>query len=367
MGAGKTSSSSVRSSARDINNTAALTTTTPSGNYAQVQTHIADLRVGMRVAAFNPEVTSTQRATFQDPDQAIWRTLVLELPKAAGGVLEITMPRPLEWLEGHQAQVGRSIHLDMSELGATGQAKVLGIYPCPAIQEGPGQVVTATFAHPATHQILNVTIGDGPDAETIGVTETHPFWSVKHNAFVPIGQLSVGDEVLTLHGQTKRIETLLPRPGPAEKVYNLEVHGEHTYFVGHQQLLVHNNYIVPRHFSETDDGVRLFKDAMSYRRQLPGSVDSKAYRNIVTADVIIDGQQRTVRFLNTPGGMHSEERLISWFSTMRNERGRDVKMLRIFSDRIPCNDNSANCLSKLNDAFGPDIDVYYNILRGAIK
>ncbi len=86
-------------------------------------------------------------------------------------------------------------------------------------------------------------ICDGEDAETIGVTETHPFWSVKHNAFIPVGQLSVGDELLTLHGQKKRLTALLPRPGPPERVYNLEVHGEHTYYVGHQQLLVHNNYV----------------------------------------------------------------------------------------------------------------------------
>ncbi|MEZ6094047.1 MAG: polymorphic toxin-type HINT domain-containing protein [Pirellulaceae bacterium] len=75
----------------------------------------------------------------------------------------------------------------------------------------------------------------------MGVTETHPFWSVRDQAFVPIGKLSVGDEVITLHGEAKRITSILPRPGPAERVYNLEVNGEHTYFVGNQQLLVHNN------------------------------------------------------------------------------------------------------------------------------
>jgi len=120
------------------------------------------------------------------------------------------------------------LELDMPELGAKGDARVLGVYPCPEIKPGPGQVVTATFAHPATHQILDVTIGEGSEAETVGVTETHPFWSVRHHAFVPIDQLSVGDEVLTLHGQQKRLAALLPRPGPAEKVYNLEVHGEHN-------------------------------------------------------------------------------------------------------------------------------------------
>lgn len=195
----------------------------------------------MRVAAFNPEVTSTQRATFQDPDPATWRMLELEMPKASGGVLDITMLRPLEWLDAHNIVVGGSVALNMPELGAQGNARVLGVYPCPEIKPGPGQVITATFAHPATFQVLDVTIGEGADAETIGVTETHPFWSVKHDAFVPVGQLTVGDELLTLHGQKKRLTALLPRPGPPERVYNLEVHGEHTYFVGHQQLLVHNN------------------------------------------------------------------------------------------------------------------------------
>ena len=242
MGGGKSSSLSVRSSARDTNHTStpATTTTTPSGYYSQVQTPIADLRVGMRVAAFNPEVTSTQRATFQDPDPATWRMLELEMPKSSGGVLDITMLRPLEWLDAHNIVVGGSVALDMPELGAQGNARVLGVYPCPEIKPGPGQVITATFAHPATFQVLDVTIGEGEDAETIGVTETHPFWSVKHNAFIPVGKLSVGDELLTLHGQKKRLTALFPRPGPPERVYNLEVHGEHTYYVGHQQLLVHN-------------------------------------------------------------------------------------------------------------------------------
>jgi len=88
-----------------------------------------------------------------------------------------------------------------------------------------------------------VTIGEGADAETIGMTDNHPFWSETHQAFVPVGQLSVGDELLTLHSQKKSLTALLPRPGPPERVYNLEVHGEHTYFVGRLQILVHNNYV----------------------------------------------------------------------------------------------------------------------------
>ena len=58
----------------------------------------------------------------------------------------------------------------MPELGAQGNARVLGVYPCPEIKPGPGQVVTATFAHPASFQVLDVTIGEGDDADTIGVS-----------------------------------------------------------------------------------------------------------------------------------------------------------------------------------------------------
>ncbi|MEZ6094054.1 MAG: hypothetical protein R3C03_07410 [Pirellulaceae bacterium] len=48
--------------------------------------------------------------------------------------------------------------------------------------------------------------------QPIGVTETHPFWSVRDQAFVPIGKLSVGDEVITLHGESKRITSILLAP-----------------------------------------------------------------------------------------------------------------------------------------------------------
>lgn len=40
-------------------------------------------------------------------------------------------------------------------------------------------------------------------------------------------------------GDTKRVISKLPRPGP-EAVYNLEVHGEHVYYVGVNGVLVHN-------------------------------------------------------------------------------------------------------------------------------
>ena len=109
----------------------------------------------------------------------------------------------------------------------------------------PGSGGDLNVSHPATQQILNVRIGDefkDSAAETIGVTANHPFWSVEHNAFIPIGSLKPGSHVLTQAGQIKRIVSILPRPGPGERVYNFEVLGEHVYYVGKQRTLVHNEY-----------------------------------------------------------------------------------------------------------------------------
>ena len=73
--------------------------------------------------------------------------------------------------------------------------------------------------------------------EPIGVTDNHLFWSVDRQEFVPIGEMEIGERVQTYHGETKRIASKLPRPGPPKEVYNLEVYGEHVYFVGDEALL----------------------------------------------------------------------------------------------------------------------------------
>jgi hypothetical protein len=220
--------------------------------------NIETIRVGERVYAHNPEIGGYERDAWEEPDWSEWRQLELEMEQPGGGVLRITMLRPMEWLELAEASPGSEIELDLAEMGACGLARVVTVSAGPKVQPGPGQVVTATFSHPPSTQVLNVTIGpdsagDGnavsrtptPDeSETIGVTDNHLFWSVDQDAFLPIGKMALGERVLTYHGDTKRILAKLPRPGP-EVVYNLEVYGEHVYFVGGLGLLAHNAYEIP--------------------------------------------------------------------------------------------------------------------------
>ncbi len=53
------------------------------------------------------------------------------------------------------------------------------------------------------------------------------------------GGWSLGGQVRSHSGQAVRVAAILPRPGP-ERVYNLEVQGEHVYEVSGVGVLVHN-------------------------------------------------------------------------------------------------------------------------------
>lgn len=198
---------------------------------------IDQIRVGMRVLAHNPEVSIEERSGFVQPSSEIWRFLKLEMTKPDGGILKIEMIRPSEWLEASGAKVGSEIQLDLKELGADGAALVQEILPCPEIQSGEGQVVTATFQHPPSHQVLDV-IFQGNE-QPMGVTSNHLFWSADKKKFVPIGEMEIGERVQTWQGETKRIVSKLARAIP-ERVFNIEVWGEHVYFISSQKLLAHN-------------------------------------------------------------------------------------------------------------------------------
>ena len=139
---------------------------------------------------------------------------------------------------GHD-MVAMTVQLELTELGAVGTAIVTGLEPCPAILVGRGEVVTGTFAHPPSHDVLDVRWEGEPNP--IGVTSNHLFWSVDQERFLAIGEMQIGERVQTYHGETKRIEQQLPRPGP-QTVHNLEVFGEHVYHVGHQGVVAHNAY-----------------------------------------------------------------------------------------------------------------------------
>ena len=224
------------SSASVVKTNVPVTEKAPAGvRFAKIQ----EIQVGERAIGKNPEIDDEDRRSFfPDPDPATWRKLTLEMLKPDGKRLDITLLRPLTWLEESSAEPGATIYLDLAELGAQGNAKVITVEPCPPIKPGKGNVVTGTFHHEAANTIdLYV---DGVE-KPIGTTDNHPFWSVTKQEFVEAGKLLPGEELQLHSGQTAKVVQLLPRPGP-ERVHNLEVLNEHVYRVAHEGVLVHNSY-----------------------------------------------------------------------------------------------------------------------------
>lgn len=92
-------------------------------------------------------------------------------------------------------------------------------------------VQTATIR--STTSLLGITT----DAGTVRTTKGHPFWVVG-NGWRVSKFLKPGDRLSTLTG-TVSVTSLEELPG--SEVYNLVVDNSHNYFVGEQQMLVHDN------------------------------------------------------------------------------------------------------------------------------
>ena len=202
--------------------------------------NIEDLRVGDWVLSGNPEVTDHERETFEEVDPGSWRKLDLRMEKRDGGRLDLVLLRPVEWVNSVGAKAGGKIHLDLPELGAEGNARIVSIGPSPDIGPAPStacQLVTGTFAH-SSGEILDIRV-EGLD-EPIGVTANHPFYSEDAKTFVPAGKLSPGELLRQANGRSSRVIQITKRTTP-EPVFNLEVNGEHTYHISKTALLVHNN------------------------------------------------------------------------------------------------------------------------------
>ena len=87
------------------------------------------------------------------------------------------------------------------------------------------------------------------NGEEIVTTVDHPFY-VKNQGFIKAGELIVGDELLDVNGNVLLVENfdvgLTDKP---VKVYNFQVEDFHTYYVGENNILVHNagkEYKIPK-------------------------------------------------------------------------------------------------------------------------
>jgi RHS repeat-associated protein len=197
--------------------------------------NIEDIRLGDRVLSANPEVQDEGR-TASGPDAANCRRLILRMPMPGESAIEIELLRPREWIEANGAESGHCIQLNLPEMGAHGLAQVLAVRACPTIRPGSGCVVTGTFNH-AGAKVIDLSVTGSK--EPITCTASHPFWSEDRQSFVEAGQLRPNERLRTVEGRTVSVGRLDQRVVP-ERVFTLEVSGQHVYYVSQLGVLVHN-------------------------------------------------------------------------------------------------------------------------------
>lgn len=107
----------------------------------------------------------------------------------------------------------------------------------PETGETSYRTVVETFVH-EDRSIVDIAISlDGHDEHVVATPE-HPFYVVG-DGFIRVDELNPGDTIETATGSTARISSLQTLP-TLTRVYNFEVDGDHTYFVGESHVWVHN-------------------------------------------------------------------------------------------------------------------------------
>jgi hypothetical protein len=79
------------------------------------------------------------------------------------------------------------------------------------------------------------------NGDTLGVTDTHPLYSLDRQQFIPTEDIKVGEHLLSKSGVITVVsKTFDPTP---QEVYNLEVGQWHNFLVGVSGVVVHNSYL----------------------------------------------------------------------------------------------------------------------------
>ena len=98
--------------------------------------------------------------------------------------------------------------------------------------------VLRTFAHGAPSLVdVRLETANG-ERESIRSTPEHPYWTLDRG-WVPAGELLASEPLLDRAGREIHVTKVAPIAQEAT-VYNIEVEADHTYFVGHTAVWVHN-------------------------------------------------------------------------------------------------------------------------------
>ena len=293
----------------------------------------------------SPTLTPTQRQTLA------WVAAMLMLWTPQTNLLL----RDCAWLEDHHAHVGGTVWLNMPEMGVEGLAEVLAIEPCPPLEEGEGRLVTGTFRH-TSGEVYDLKLES--ESKPIGVTATHPFWSVNRREWVSGIDLEVGETLKTLEGTTV-VESRRKRT-EQETVFNIEVEGDHVYRVGESGVLVHNASWNRAQIQQGGTGYSEYAEPARDYRVNQGGVFVQGWRNL-GAVVYKDpsGTRKrhpTTAFVigrTTNPAEHAEQRIRDYLEAS-GYTNCSIKVIELFTERTPCR----SCEGALDEIAGLSTDDF---------
>ncbi|HRI02063.1 MAG TPA: Hint domain-containing protein [Saprospiraceae bacterium] len=178
-----------------------------------------------------------------------WQIGTFEIIEANGDKVEVEAIRPKTWFaENNVNAINDRTWFYMPEIGINGEATLLTIRPTVinttnlALNES-GLSRSVSIGHMVDRPVITTFKRNAPvvydyyfsDGAVIGATPEHPFFSVDRNNYIAVGELQLGEQVMTAGEKVVKFLAGKQRD-KGEPVYNFEVWREHNYYVGDRAI-----------------------------------------------------------------------------------------------------------------------------------
>ena len=158
------------------------------------------------------EAGAPQESGTSVMDPASLRAYSLRLIRADGTVTRVDLLRSAGWeqvmAQGPDGR--RTIHLELPEMGVSGEAEVLAVSPCPPLEPGVGREVTGCFRNERNHGLRALHVSVAGEVSWLRVMSGHPVWSVTRAAWIGAGELAAGEALAAWRGEPVAVLANLP-------------------------------------------------------------------------------------------------------------------------------------------------------------
>lgn len=187
-----------------------------------------------------------ERVDFDEITPFTWKWVDLELTNEDEGISNIHLRRPHWWMKELNAdKIGNKVYLDMPEMAILGYATVKNIrinqldsrfWNENRQGDYVSRPITGKFEHESSD--IYYLLFDN-NTKPLGVTGSHPIWSIDKNDWKEAKELKIGEKVKTHAGLA--VLKSRTKSDRKQKVYNFEIYKDHNFSVSTDKILVHNN------------------------------------------------------------------------------------------------------------------------------